>query len=61
MVAAGEESLEDMGATEERPGVEPRLGKGGDLRAERTGDFWPFSHVLQPSGQNACRFPEAVL
>lgn len=61
MVAAGEGSLEDMGATEERPGVEPRPGRGGDLLAERTGDFWLFFPVLQPSGQNACRFPGAVL
>lgn len=56
-VAAGKPSLEDMGAAEERPGGEPRPGRGGVLRAERKRESFAVFRVLQPSGQRSDLLP----
>lgn len=57
-MAAEEGSLEDMGAAEERPGVEPRAreGRSSPCRGRR-GDFLLFSVLPNPVG----RMPAASL
>lgn len=50
-VAAGKPSLEDMGATEERPGGEPRAREGRSSPCrEKTGEFLLLALILNPEG-----------